>query len=153
MFDFRKLAHLAEQLGGERFAALIDSGNTGKVREFCDGLVKDAIPTAITIGERTYDILGFLEEDETSVIGTTMVERAKKMSANLGEDDGRYFLDHQDDIPAALRGKVVFVFTDWRHPVNPGFVACVRWLGDRWVQNWGWLGLVWYGNDRVPRRK
>ncbi len=150
---FRELAHLKEQLGDERFAALIDSGNTGKVKEFCDQLLKDALPTTMTVGGRTYDILGFLEEGETSVVGSTMVVRAKEMSAHLGKDDGQHLLDHQEDIPEALRGKVAFVFTAWRHPVNPENVAYVNWSGDRWVQNWNGLGSGWSGRDRVLRRK
>ena len=104
MGDFRQLAHLAEQLGDERFHALIDSGNTGKVRAFCDKLVKAMLPTTMTISGRTYDLLGFLQGDEKSVVGHTMVVRAKEMNANLGQDDGQHLLDHQDEIPAAVRG-------------------------------------------------
>ena len=78
MSDFRKLAHLYEQLGEDRFQVLISSDNTGKVKDFCDQLLKDALPTTMTVGDRTYDILGFLRGDETSVVGHTMVERAKR---------------------------------------------------------------------------
>lgn len=154
MSDFRKLAHLYEQLGEDRFQVLISSDNTGKVKDFCDQLLKDALPTTMTVGDRTYDILGFLRGDETSVVGHTMVERAKEMSAHLGADDGQYLLDHQQDIPVALRGKVAFVFTDWRHPGVSGGVDYVGWGGGRWVRLWGWLGFGdWVGNDRVLRRK
>ena len=149
----RELAHLQEQLGDERFAALIYSGNTGKVKDFCDQLLKDTLPTTMTVGGRTYDILGFLEKGETSVVGSTMVERAKKMSAHLGEDDGQHILNHQGDIPAALRGKVVFVFTDWRHPGDSENVACIHWNGVRWVRDWRMLDGVWGGGGRVLRRK
>ena len=153
MSDFRKLAHLAEQLGEQRFSALIDSANTGKVREFCDDLLKSALPTEIVVAGRTYEILGFLREGEEYVDGHTMVERAKEMDAHLGEDDGQHLLDNQQDIPAALRGKVVFVFTDWRRPGDSGGVYCVCWSGDHWFRNWDWLGFGWRGSDRVLRRK
>ena len=154
MSDLRELAHLREQLGDERFAALISSDNTGKVKEFCDGLVKDVIPTTMTIAGRTYDILSFLREDKESVVGHTMVERAKEMlSAHLGEDDGRYILDHQDEIPAVLRGKIVFVFTDWRRPDYSGHVYYVCWDDVRWIQDWGWLDGDWGDYYRVLRRK
>lgn len=154
MSDLRKLEHLVEQLGEERFAALIDSGNTGKVKNFCSQLLKDAaIPTAMTIGGRTYDILAFLREGEEMLIGDLMVDRAKEMGANLGKDDGQYILDHQDEIPAALRGEVVFVFTSWRRPVGSESVCYVFWLGDCWVLSWGSLGRGWLGRDRVLRRK
>jgi len=153
MDDFRKLAHLWEQLGEERFNALISSDNTGKVKEFCDILVKDALPTTVTVGDRTYEIPSFLRGDEKSVVGHTMVERAKEMSAHLGADDGQYLLDHQQDIPVALRGKVAFVFTDWRHPVDSDDVCYVCWDGDQWVRSWDWLDDGWGGDDRVLRRK
>jgi len=153
MSDFRKLAHLAEQLGEQRFSALIDSANTGKVREFCDDLLKSALPTEIVVAGRTYEILGFLREGEEYVDGHTMVERAKEMDAHLGEDDGQHLLDNQQDIPAALRGKVVFVFTDWRLPDDSGGGYCVGWDDDLWVRDWDWLDHGWGGSDRVLRRK
>ena len=154
MSDFRKLAHLYEQLGEDRFQVLISSDNTGKVKDFCGQLLKDALPTTMTVGDRTYDILGFLLGDETSVVGHTMVGRAKELSAHLGADDGQYLLDHQQDIPVVFRGKVVFVFTDWRHPDDSEYVFFVCWDDDRWVQVWSWLGDgCWRGYDRVLRRK
>jgi len=65
---------------------------------------QDMLPTEMTVGNRTYKILGFLRGDEKSVIDHTMVERAKEMNANLGEDDGQFLLDNQQDIPVALGG-------------------------------------------------
>jgi hypothetical protein len=154
MSDFRKLAHLYEQIGEDRFRALISSNNTGRVKDFCDQLLKGTMPTTMTVGVRTYDILGFLQGDEMSVVGHTMVSRAKEMSAHLGQDDGQYLLDHQQDIPVALQGKIAFVFTDWRHPDDSEKVYCICWDGHRWMQGWGWLGDgSWYSSDRVLRRK
>ena len=152
---FRAMAHPLEQLGDERFAALIDSANTGKVKDFCDQLLKDAIPTSMTIGDRTYDILGFLRGNETSVGGHTMVERAKEMNAHHGEDDGQYLLDNQQDIPEILRGKVIFVFTDWRPLGFPEAFYGVDWDWDsrQWVQRWFWLIDRWVDRVRVLRRK
>ena len=82
--------------------ALIDSGNTGKVRQFCDGLLESALPTEMTIAGRTYDILSFLRGEKKSVKGVVMVAGAKEMSAHLGKDDGEHLLKHQGDIPVAL---------------------------------------------------
>ena len=152
MSDLRKLAHLQEQIGDERFATLIDSGNTGKVKEFCDALVKGVTPTEMTIGSHTYEILDFLREGETSVTRHTMVERAKEMNAHLGGDDGQNFLDNQKDVPASVRD-LMFVFTDWRRPDYSEDVYCVYWCGGRWVQNWYWLDNLWYDYFRVLRRK
>ncbi|MDP3245300.1 MAG: hypothetical protein Q8M83_06650 [bacterium] len=153
MSNLRKLAHLEEQLGEDRFGVLISSDNTGKVKAFCDELLKDTLPSTITIAGRTYNILGFLKGKETSVVGHTMVERAKEMAAHLGEDDGKHILEHKNEIPVALRGKVAFVFTDWRHPDYPEDVAGVFWYGGRWVQLWYWLGNDWFGHRRVLCRK
>jgi len=78
----------------------------------------------------------------------------KEMNANLGQDDGEHILKHQDEIPVALRGKVAFVFTDWRHPDNPGLVYSVCWNGGQWVRYWNWLDDdYWGGNSRLLRRK
>ena len=153
MSDFRAAAHLAEQLGDERFQALISSDNTGKVKDFCDELILASLPTTMTVGGRTYDLLGFLRKNEESVRGPVMVERAKEMNANLGKEECAHLLGHQGDIPFALRGKVVFVFTDLRRPGFPKSVACVYWIGGCWVQCWDWLGIVWNGNVRILRRK
>jgi len=150
---FRAMAHLLEQLGDEQFAALIDSGNTGKVKNFCEGLIKDALPTTMTVGGRTYDILGFLQGNEKLVKGDIMVTRAVNMNANLGEDDGQYLLDHQDEIPAVLRNRVVFVFTDWRHPSGPERVCSLCWDGSRWIKYWYWLDYDFREGSRVLCRK
>lgn len=115
------------------------------------------LPTELTnIGpeNRNYDILGFLPKGKNKVTGKNMVRRAKKMSAHLGEDDGQYLLDHQDEIPTILQYKMFFVFTDWRNPYDSGEVACVRWHKKRWILVWIWLDDdYWDDFDRVLRRK
>lgn len=151
MSDFRKLAHLEEQLGPERFAALIRSANTGKVKAFCDQLTA-AHPTTMTVGGRTYDILEFFEVGEQFVKGDMVVSRAKAMGAHQGRDDGEHLLAHQDEIPMALRSKVAFVFTDWQYPDSPGSVCFVYWDGDHWIQNRFELDGDWSGPLGVLRR-
>ncbi|MFH1946935.1 MAG: hypothetical protein ABIJ23_02135 [Candidatus Magasanikbacteria bacterium] len=153
MDTHRSTAHLQREIGDELFDALVSSDNTERVRQFAKTLVADAIPIEMTIGGRTYDLLGFLKGNEKSVKGDTMVIRAKEMNANLGKEEGEHLLKHQDEIPVALRGKIVFVFTDWRLPGVPVRVAYVYWDDDGWVQGWHWLGLDWYGLVRVLRRK
>ena len=158
MDTFKSVAHLQREIGEERFQALISSDNTEKVKNFCDQLIRYTIPTTMTVGGRAYDILGFLKGDEKSVVGCTMVALAKELSAHLGEDDGQHILKHQDEIPATLRGKIVFIFTDWRDPDDSDHVAYVDWSGGQWVQCWGWLDDEWSGsrwvvNSRVLCRK
>ena len=112
------------------------------------------LPTEMTVGGRVYEILSFLrEEDGGSVRGDVMVSRAKELGANLGKEDCEFILAHQADIPVALRGKIVFVFPDWRSPVDREDVAYVGWGGDGWYQFWGWLASGWLGFDRLLRRK
>lgn len=154
MNTLRSAAHLQREIGDDLFSVLVSSDNTEVVRQFAQGLAEKALPTEMTVGGRIYDILGFLKAGETSIVGHTMVERAKEMNANLGKEDGEYILKHQQDIPVALRGKVVFVFTDWRHPDSPENAYYVYWHDDSWVQLWHWLGSVfWNGSGRLLRRK
>ncbi|MBI2444612.1 MAG: hypothetical protein HYV42_05235 [Candidatus Magasanikbacteria bacterium] len=152
MSDLRALAHLEEQLGEARWQALISSGNTGKIKEFLDTLPECAIPTEMILGGVAYDILSFLR-GEQSVKGDLMVERAKEMGAHQGKKEREHLLAYQDEIPVALRGKVVFVFTDDRRPGGPEYVCCVCWDDDRWVSRWDWLDGGFFGRCRVLRRK
>ena len=62
-------------------------------------------------------------------------------------------LNHQEEIPGVLRGKVVFVFPDWRNPGFPEDVACVDWYGYNWARRWSLRGDDFDGLYRVLRRK
>src|SRR3989344_693600 len=116
-------------------------------------IAEGTLPVEMTVGGSTYEILDFLRGDEKSVDGSTMVARAKEMDANYSQDDGQHLLEHQEEIPEALRGKVAFVFTDWRNTDDPGDVACVGWDGGRWVRRWFWLVCDFDDGARVLRRK
>ena len=115
---------------------------------------EDILPTTMTVGGRTYDILSFVQGDGF-VGGYQMIAKVREMSANLGQEEGEHFLKNQGDIPVELRGEVTFVFTDWRHAAHSESVSCVYWsVGDRrWVRDWGWLDQNWYDYARVLRRK
>ena len=150
----RRMRDIKRQLDQDGGSPLDPDAVAYALQQIVEGsLVKNALPTEMTVGGRTYEILGFLRGDEKSVIGDMMVERAKEMNANLGEDDGKFLLNNQQDIPVALRGKVVFVFTEWRRPDDSQGVAYVDWCGGRWVRDWDWLGYGWDAYARVPRRK
>src|SRR3990167_2776862 len=90
----------------------------------------------LRLGEREYELVSFLSPGETWVSSKEMVRRAVQLNANLGEDDGRFILVHQDEIPAELRDKIAMVFTAWRRPGLPRHVAYVAWHGRQWVQDW-----------------
>lgn len=156
MFEgFRAMAHLLEQLGEEQFAALIDSGNTGKVKDLCDTLIMEALPTEMIINGCAYDILGIFQEDDRLRLldSYQLVNRAKDMSAHLGRDDGRNLLDHQDEIPVVFRDWIVFVFTDWRHLIQSECIHIVYWGGDRWCETWRRADFLWDRYYHVLRRK
>lgn len=156
---FKKVLSFFEALGAENFQVLLKESNLEKVKEFCKTLVtpkpeSNSLPTEMKIGDRTYELLGFLKEGEKSIVGHEMVKRSKEMNAHLGQDDGQYLLDHQQDIPVSLRGKVAFVFTNWRRPDSSDDVCRVYWNDGRWVRGWLWLGRdYWNDDDRVLRRK
>lgn len=112
------------------------------------------LPTEMVIAGRVYEILAFHKDGEDCIGGNTIVERAKSMDANLGEDDGQWLLKYQDQIPVALRGKVGFVFTDWRQPDDSSYVADISWRGGHWIHLRGWLnGGVWDDSYRILRRR
>jgi hypothetical protein len=112
-----------------------------------------ALPTEMTVGGRVYEILSFLKRDEKIVVGHTMVERAHEMNAHLGKEDCEFILAHQADIPAALRGKVAFVFPDMQSLGGRENVAVLHWGDGGWYRGWYWLGDDWDGFGRVLRRK
>ena len=107
----------------------------------------------MTVGGRTYDILSFLRRDGEPIKGNVMVDRAKKRNAHQSKSEREYLLAHQNEIPAAFQGEVVFLFTNDRHPDHPEDVCCVGWSVDRWVPFWSWLAYVWSDDCRVLRRK
>ena len=110
------------------------------------------LPTTMTLGGKTYEILRFTQKDK-KVDGWEMKKRAKKMGANLGEIDGRHILNHQDEIPVALRGKVLFVFPDWRCDVLFGHpMTFIYWVNGCWIENWIPGTNDFFGGFRVLRR-
>lgn len=111
-----------------------------------------ALTAEFTIGNRTYELVPILAEGESSVSGGTMVARAQELGANLGQEDGQFILEHQDEIPQEFRGRIYLVFTAWRFPSLPQYVAYLLWHGHRWYQHWYWLVPDWFENARLVRR-
>lgn len=99
-----------------------------------------------------YEYLSFLEKDKQSISGEEMLKRAKKLNAEGTQEDLKYILSHQNEIPEEMKGEYI-VFTKVRHPNDSEDVAYVYWRGGGWVQDWHWLGGGWDGNGRVLRRK
>ena len=110
------------------------------------------LPTTFTIVDRTYELVPILEEGESYVNGDTLVERAQELGANLGEEEGRFISEHQDEIPQEFQGKFYLVFTAWRNLSNPQYVAYLDWHGHNWYRHWHWLDVDWGGSSRLVRR-
>jgi hypothetical protein len=140
---------LSDMFGDERFEAMIKMARAGKIT----GKVQSVLTLAIS--GREYDILTFASEVEQMVSGHTMVDRAVFMEADLGEEDGQYVLDHQQDIPVLFRGRIEFVFTSWRRRENNEDIHFISWDSDksRWVKTFWLLTEGWFCRGRVLRPK
>ena len=152
-----KLTKLVDGLSKEELEALLDESNAKKVQEFCKTLITpkpencDSLPTEIKVGDRVYELVSFLKDRETNIIGHEMVKRAKETNAHLGEDDAQYLSDHQQDIPEILKSKISFAFTD---SGDSDYIFGVYWNGSRWVRGLDMLdNNDWDGDVRVLRRK
>ena len=104
-------------------------------------------------GEPKLQLDAFLREGESSVIGLTMLERAKEMGDCAGQLHVERMLEHQDKIPVKWRNYVlVFTGTVWLGSDRRGLcVPCLYWSGDRWHLCWDWLGGSWSGSGRLVR--
>jgi len=150
-------AALAERFSGKEAAYLIEQLDEAEAalrailpRSSEAALTPSALPDTIVL-PFGYEAPRIVAEGDV-VSGPTMLERAKEANAVSGKAECEDFLAHQAEIPVECRGKIVFVFTEWRHPGRPGCVAIVFWGGDCWVQYWRWLAFGWNGHHRPVRR-
>jgi hypothetical protein len=148
----QSIINMQRELGDELFMELVNPDNSEAVREFAMTLAKSTVSMRMVIADRTYDILSFMK-GEDNVNGDEMVSRAVEMGARLGLDDGQYILEHQYDIPAAYREKVIFVFPECRHPEISGTVLCIYWNKARWARRWDGLVDKWNDDYRLLRRQ
>ena len=124
--------------------------------------LKSAVPTIMTLGNRTYEILGYLRGHEESVTGETMAKLAKKMNANLGKEECLYVWKHRHEIPAEMwvtgkQGRIVLLFPAWQYRGrHEGPVACIYYFSSEncFYRSWahGWCDQVFCGNGRLLRR-
>jgi hypothetical protein len=144
MSDFRKLAHLEEQIGEWRLDALLDPANTGKVRDFCDELIEASLPKEMTLDGVTYEILPFNGNGKRAS-GDLMEKWVEATYAYLREDDLERIMRCQKEIPVAFRGRAVFV------------IAIGSTLRYFIVDPYGWRELPWFNGSsdlcRLIRRK
>lgn len=112
----------------------------------------DGLPTEVTLGGHTYEVLPCHQPGEKYVKEYVMLARANNMGARHGREECNHLLQNQAEIPAALCG-VMFVFTGDYVPGYPERVYYVAWVGS------GWARVYIFGDDRrvdrcrVLRRK
>lgn len=151
----RSVTRLRDKLGKKRFKFLVSSDNIGWVCQQVDiemarrsGEIQSptkfidlhAETFTLKIGDRIYEFLNLLKLGEVYIPGPLMEERAKEMNAYLGEEDAKYILDNQKDIPVEFCGKIHLIFLGWDVPVDSKsisskLVARLSWHGWIWVQN------------------
>ena len=99
------------------------------------------------------DIVEFLKDGESKVMGHEMRGRALELDANLGQLDLEYLEDHQELIQTEWRGKYYLVApgTVWQDLVGDLYVPCLRWSADQLVLRFDWLGDGYFGSARLLR--
>jgi len=107
-------------------------------------------------GESILTLDTFLREDESSVIGHTMLERAKEDAEEKGARTGQLhaerMLEQQDKIPAEWQNfYLVFTGTVWRGSSGDVCVPFLCWGGVRWRLYWDFLDGGWSDSNRLVR--
>jgi hypothetical protein len=115
-------------------------------------VVEDVKPSQFQM--KDIEFVTYLHEDETSISGDEMRRRAAALKANLGILDGKYLLDHQDEIPKDMRDKyIVLSGALLRNYAGVLHVAVLCFVGGRWHIGFTWLVDGWRGSGRLPLRK
>jgi hypothetical protein len=102
--------------------------------------------------EPTLELSDFLQEGENYIIGTTMLERAKKLGNLAGQLHAERLLSQQQDIPKEWRDYyLVFAGTVWRDSDGNLYVPYLGWGGGRWDLNFDWLDNDFFSHARLAR--
>jgi len=125
-------------------------------------LIENTNETQLFLPNRL-DLVTILEEGEDFIDAGELVERAKKLNANLGQSQAEFLLEHQQEIPMA-----------WSHFPSPAFLEHLREMpeelyylafpGTLWNRNgycgfpvlakkfgWPWAFEFWWFGDSVSR--
>jgi hypothetical protein len=115
------------------------------------------LPTEMTLGDRTYEIISCLAEDEKLAIGHLMVLRANAMNVYLSKDDGEHILKHQAEIPKILKERAALIFWGWKAEEKPDSVCyIIYYTGDDsgiWRLSWKILANGFDNTFYYIRRK
>lgn len=128
---FRQMTHLVTELGEEHLAALIDSDNTGKVRELCYMLM---IPKRMRVGGYVFGIQTFCPQFWTwpHLDHPDIIKAAAHSGACFGQEDALLILEYEKSIPLELRRSTI-LFANWRHHSVPDMAAFIFWNGECWT--------------------
>ena len=133
MSNFREVAHLEEQLGSDRFAFLISSDHTGKVKAFCDRLIRDSFPTRITLGDRTFEVILLRQEGEGRISNIEALNRAIEAGVSIGKENYSYIYEHQGEIPEELN-RGVFIF--YQEPASEHLPPLITAMSHNGLATW-----------------
>ena len=115
------------------FRTITRPDNKNPIRKYSQ-LAKITLPTEMVIGGICYGILSILKKEEKSIIGHTMVRRAREENARLGQKDGKHLLKHQGEIPVIFQENAIFVFTDWRSSERSDVISYVFYDTTNWCR-------------------
>lgn len=110
----------------------------------------------VTLGGRIYEFISLMNtRSSRRVSGLEVVQLASELEADLGEEDARWIMNYQSEIPTKLRLDTALVFTNWFCPGWPGVIAYVIWDVDIefWLADCRILITEEYGDVRLVRRR
>lgn len=101
-------------------------------------------------GDFEPELMEFLREGESSIIGEEMLKRTEK--EGFGQRHAEAMLRNQNAIPVEWR-KYVLVFTGtlWRGLSGNRYVPHLYWSGSGWYLHFRWLGYGFVSYSRVVR--
>jgi hypothetical protein len=156
-----QLNAIVKKLGGEEGAlrflrgeAVVNAVRFRLAPIFCNDKTKDGweliSDDKTSEGDFEPELMGFLREGESSVIGATMLERTNEGAA--GQHYAEAMLRNQNAIPVEWRKyMLVFTGTVWRTSGGDCVVPYLFWHGSNWDLHTRWLGHSFDSNYRVIR--
>ncbi|TAN33268.1 hypothetical protein EPN28_02740 [Patescibacteria group bacterium] len=143
-----------DQLPSELLAAdLIPEyeDEAGKKRKW--EVVEDVAPSQFEVKDLEY--VSFLEPDDPGYVnGEVMRARAVVLKANYGLVDGKRMLECQAEIPKEMQDKIIVLPGTLLRGRRGGlYVACLSWVGARWVLDVRWVVYGFGASYLLPRGK
>ncbi|MDO8668289.1 MAG: hypothetical protein Q7K35_04310 [bacterium] len=104
-------------------------------------VIEDNFPAIRSVAD--LDFIPLLREDQPSLTGKEMRQKAVDDNTNHGLCDAKFVLVHQEEVPEAVHDKVIiFAGTLLSNLASSFFVPCLRFNAGRLILVWTWLGDV-----------